>query len=157
MIDHTPKASPSPDRLPASPTWRRKLIWTLWLITWLGLLGGLVQRQWYEVVVYCSGAHALLFIGLERFHPLAFPVQVRLAYVVWVAIGTYVPHMQIFMYITTVGLATNLFWGYCPLARMLSLLPWNRQEPFSLDLLRRVVLTPPVKGRFRPMASPSNH
>ncbi len=156
MIHHTPDASPSPSSPRPTSTGRRKLVWTLWLITWLGLLAGLVQRQWYEAVVYFSAVHALLFIYLERFHWLAFPVQVRLAYAVWVAIGTYVPHMQILMYITTIGLATNLFWGYCPLARMLYLLPWNRREPFSFDLVRRVALTPPVNGRFTPTGTQAN-
>lgn len=36
--------------------------------------------------------------------------------------------------------------SYCPLARFLSLMPWNRQEPFTLTLLRRTVFTAPVKG-----------
>lgn len=129
---------------------RRMLVWVLWLITWLGLLAGLFSQQWYEAVVWFSAIHALLFIYLERFNFVAFPVQVRLAYLVWVAIGTYIPYMHVLMWITTLGLAANLFVGYCPLARSLSLLPINRQEPLSFDLVRRVFLSPPVKGRFVP-------
>ena len=129
---------------------RRSLVWVLWLITWFGLLAGLMSRQWYEAVVWFSAIHALLFIYLEHFNLIAFPVQLRLAYLVWVAIGTYIPNLDALMWITTLGLAANLFVGYCPLARMLSLLPINRQEPFSLDLVRRVFLSPPVKGRFIP-------
>jgi hypothetical protein len=36
--------------------------------------------------------------------------------------------------------------GYCTLARCLSLLPWNRSEPLSFALLRRTFLSRPVKG-----------
>ncbi|MBE9001389.1 DMT family transporter [Nostoc sp. LEGE 12447] len=129
---------------------RQRLVWSLWLMTWLGLLAGLISRQWYEGVVWFSAVHALLFIYLERFNLTAFPVQVRLAYVAWVAIGTYIPYMHWLMWITTVALATNLFMSYCPLARLLSLLPLNRSEPLSFNLVSRVFLSPPMKGRFIP-------
>ncbi len=129
---------------------KRRLVWSLWLITWLGLLAGLVSQSWYEAVVWFSVVHAVCFIYLERFNLIAFPVQVRLAYVVWVAIGTYVPSMKWLMWITTIGLAANLFVGYCPLARLLSLLPINRSEPLSFDLVKRVFLSPPMHGQFIP-------
>ena len=129
---------------------RRTVVWTLWFVTWIGLLAGLVDRKAYEFVVLFSVAHAFLFLVLHSFRVAAFPVQVRIAYVLWVLIGTYIPYMVFFMYITTVGLVGNLFFKYCPLARMLYLLPWNREETFSFNLLTRAFLTPPVEGRFRP-------
>jgi hypothetical protein len=67
------------------------------LITWLGLVAGLSSPQWYKPVVGFSAVHALLFLYLEKFNLAAFPVQVRLAYVVWVAIGTYAPWMGTLM------------------------------------------------------------
>ena len=33
-------------------------------------------------------------------------------------------------------------------ARILSLMPWNRQEPFTLELLKRTVFSPPVRGNI---------
>ncbi|HKJ64286.1 MAG TPA: hypothetical protein VJ969_02720 [Desulfopila sp.] len=129
---------------------RKRLTWWLWLVTWLALLAGLWDRDFFVVVVIFSACHSLLIMALLRFNLAAFPVQVRIAYFFWVAIGTFVPYMTILMYITIIGLATNLFLSYCPLARMLYLLPWNRQEPFSFDLIRRVMLTPPVPGKFTP-------
>lgn len=133
---------------------RKKIIWSLWFITFAGLVLGFFYRQFYEYVVYFSAAHALLFLIFFRFQIKAFPVQLRITYLIWVVVGTYVPHMVILMYITTIGLASNLFIGYCPLARMMYLLPWNREESFSFGLLKRVILTPPVPGRFKP-ASPA--
>jgi len=131
-------------------TSRRRLIWSLWFITWAGLLAGLIDRRWYHAVVLFSVLHALLFLGLTRFRIAAFPNQVRIAYVLWVAVGTYLPGGVVLMWITTIGLATNLFWGYCPLARMLYLLPWNRDVALNWSLVARVFMTPPVQGRFVP-------
>ncbi len=131
---------------------RKLLIWGLWFITWLGLVGGLFDRLYYEYVVIFSALHAVLFLLINGFSVKPFTVQVRIAYFVWVAAGTYVPHLTVLMYITLVGLATNLFLGYCPLARMMSLMPWNRNEKFSFGLLGRVFLSPPMPGRFEPRA-----
>ncbi len=129
---------------------RKRLIWWFWLLTWLFLLGGLFTRSFYHGVVLLSAIHVLLFLCLFRFRVDPFPVQVRLAYLLWVAIGTYVPGMIVLMYITTVGLAANLFLNYCPLARLMLLMPWNRAEPLSPDYFKRVFLSPPSQGRFIP-------
>jgi hypothetical protein len=127
----------------------------LWFITWLGLVAGLFDRQYYEYVVILSAFQVVLFLIMNGFSVKPFTVQVRIVYFIWVAVGTYVPHMTFLMYITLVGLAANLFLGYCPLARMVSLLPWNRDEKFSLDLVSRVILSAPTSGKFEPPAASS--
>ena len=139
------------DRTPARV--RKLLIWVLWFITWVGLVGGLFDRLYYEYVVIFSALHAVLFLFINSFDIKPFTVQVRIAYFIWVAAGTYVPYLTFLMVITLVGLATNLFLGYCPLARMMSLLPWNRNEKFSLGLVGRVFLSPPMPGKFEPPAA----
>jgi hypothetical protein len=144
----TSQSGPTWERIP--PRQKKLLIWVLWFITWLGLVLGVFEPVYFEFVVTFSALHALLFLTLFQFKARPFPVQVRLAYFIWVAVGTYVPYMLFLMYITLVGLATNLFLGYCPLARMMNLLPWNRQEKLSLDLFRRVYFSSPVSGRFKP-------
>lgn len=128
---------------------RRWVIKGLWFITWVLLLAGLHDRVFYEYVVIFSLLHAVMFLILFGLRLNAFPVQVRIAYFLWVAVGTYVPYMVILLYITMIGLATNLFLGYCPLARMMYLMPWNREEPFSLELLKRVFISAPVSGQFK--------
>ena len=129
---------------------RKRLIWWLWLITWFLLLGGLFNQSYYHWVVILSALHSLLFLWLFRFHIDPFPVQVRLTYLLWTFLGTYVPGMTFLMYITTVGLPANLFLNYCPLARLMLLMPWNRTESLSLTFLKRVFLSPPSLGRFVP-------
>lgn len=129
---------------------RKRLIWWIWLFTWLFLLCGLFERSFYQGVILLSATHVLLFLWLFRFQVEPFPVQVRLAYLFWVSIGTYVPGMIFLMHITTIGLAANLFLNYCPLARLMLLMPWNRTEPLSPDYLKQVFLSPPSQGRFIP-------
>ena len=147
--DKEPSENCSPwERMP--PSNRKKLVWGFWFITWLGLMVGFFYRDFYDYVVVLSTIHLLIFFFLFQYKLKPFPVQLRAAYLVWVLVGTYVPHMVILMYISTIGLASNLFLNYCPLARMMYLLPWNREEPLSFNLLMRVVLTPPVPGRFKP-------
>lgn len=122
---------------------RKALAWNLWLVTWIILLIGYYDRSAWDMVVTFSAAHALLFFILFQCSVEPFPVQVRLAYLAWVAAGTYVEGMEILMWITTVGEAFNLFAGYCPLARMLSLLPWNREEALSWNLVKKAILSRP--------------
>jgi len=131
---------------------RKSLIRGLWFVTWLGLVGGLFDRVYFEYVVVFSALHAVLFLALNGFKIKPFPVQVRIAYFAWVAAGTYIPNMLFLMYITLVGLAANIFLGYCPLARMMYLMPWNRDESFSISLMGRVFLSPPMHGQFKPSA-----
>jgi len=124
----------------------KMLIWGLWFVTWLGMVGGLFDRSYFELVVFFSALHAVLFLLLNGSSVRPFPVQVRIAFFILVAAGTYVPGLVALVYATFIGLGTNLFLGYCPLARMMRLMPWNREEEPSLDLLRRVFLSPPVSG-----------
>ncbi len=149
MIRNQARAATAWERMPDRT--RRAVIWSLWFVTWIGLLAGFVDRRFYEFVVVFSAAHLLAVLALNSFRVAPFPVQVRIGYLLWVAIGTYVPYMTFFMYITTLGLMGNLFVRYCPLARMVYLLPWNREEKFSIDLVVRTFLSPPVDGRFRPV------
>lgn len=136
------------DRIPADS--RKALVWGLWFVTWLGLIAGVYDRVFFEYVAIFSLFHAILFLALFRLRVEPFPVQVRIAYFIWVAVGAYLPGMVFLMYITLVGLATNLFAGYCPLARLMYLMPWNRDEELSANLIGRVLLSPPTSGRFRP-------
>ncbi|MCI0410794.1 MAG: hypothetical protein L0191_19905 [Acidobacteria bacterium] len=130
---------------------RRSTTWVLWLLTWIGLLAGLRDPAFYRVVVASTTAHLILVLALNRFRFSASPVQARISYLLWVTVGTYVPHMTVLLYIATLGLIGNLFFDYCALARLMYLLPWNREEKLSFDLVARVFPTPPAKGRFRPL------
>jgi len=139
-----------------SPQFRKRLVWWLWFVTWVALLCGLINRGYYDFVVLFSTLHAILFLILFRFQLRPFPIQVRIVYLLWVIVGSYIPYMLFLMHITTIGLAGNLFFKYCPLARLLHLCPWNRNEPLSLNFIGRVFLTPPTNGKFAPQQPAKN-
>lgn len=75
----------------------------------------------------------------------AFPVQVRLAYLVLLAAGLW-PPLAFIHWVQLAGTVALLAAGYCPLARLMALLPWNRREPLSAALVARAFLTPPGEG-----------
>lgn len=131
-----------------SDTFRKRMIYALWVPTWLILFAGLFDHRLWEVAIGFTALHALGFLALLRFRPLAFPAQLRIVYIGWLVLGTYVPALESMMYITTVGLGANLIWGYCPLARMMYLLPWNRAQPLSARVFVQAFLQPPRPGRF---------
>ena len=41
-----------------------------------------------------------------------------------------------------------VLFGYCLLARVLSLFPWNRTEPFSMQLVLSTFFSAPVPGNI---------
>jgi hypothetical protein len=73
----------------------------------------------------------------------AFPVQLRLAYTILLSICL-LPGMHWLFWLPTLGTWALVIFGYCLLARVLSLLPWNRQEPLSVDLLHRTFFSRPT-------------
>ncbi len=120
-------------------------------------------RRWYWLATamllagYVAGLHAAIFAAIAlaavqlvhfaaRGRELAaFPVQVRAAYLVLLVAGLY-PPLGFIHWVQLVGTWLMVLVGYCPLARALSLLPWNRRRPLSADLVRRTFLSPPVRG-----------
>jgi hypothetical protein len=44
------------------------------------------------------------------------------------------------------GTWVRLVFDYCPLARIMSLMPWNLREPLSVRLVKRTFLARPVTG-----------
>jgi hypothetical protein len=50
------------------------------------------------------------------------------------------------MFLGTTGM---VLFGYCFLARTLSLLPWNRSVPLSMAMLQRTYFAPPCAGNVQ--------
>jgi len=88
-----------------------------------------------------QGAHVLA--SRRSLRPL--DVQVRLGYLALLLLGTWGPLWPIHV-VQFVGVNALLVADYCPLARLLVLLPWNRREPLSWPLARWLLLSPPVPG-----------
>jgi len=95
----------------------------------------------FLAAVLLSIAQSVLFFARERTFK-AFPVELRLAYTLLLTICL-LPPMRWLYWLPAVGTSALVIFGYCLLARMLSLLPWNRAEPITVDLLRRTFLSRP--------------
>lgn len=77
----------------------------------------------------------------------AFPVQVRISYLL-LLVTAQLPYMFWIYWVQIAGTSAMVLVGYCPLARILSLMPWNRTESFSLKLLFRTFFSRPVEGNI---------
>ena len=124
----------------------KHLTWWIWLITVAAMAAGLVgYTAGFIVATALTLAHALLFwrkAGEFR----AISVQIRLAYALLLAIS-YIPELRWLYWLFSIGAAAMLLVGYCAMGRTLSLLPWNRSEALTLDLLRRTFFRAPVVAR----------
>jgi hypothetical protein len=115
--------------------------WWWWLVTACLLLIGLMgMPEAFLAALLLSIAQSVLFFARERALG-AFPVQLRLAYTLLLIICFFLPIRWLF-WLPAVGTFALVIFGYCLMARMLSLLPWNRTEPITADLLRRTFPRP---------------
>jgi hypothetical protein len=116
--------------------------WWVWLVTACLLLVGLMgMPEAFFAALLLSIAQSVLFLAQERAFK-AFPVQLRLAYTLLLIICLF-PPMRWIYWVSAVGTFALVIFGYCLMARMLSLLPWNRAEPITVDLLHRTFLSRP--------------
>lgn len=123
----------------------KRISWCYWLLTVLLLSGGLLGwRNGFVLAVGLTVVQLVHFVARER-RLLAFPVQVRLSYLLLLCAA--LPESMRWLYwLPATGTWAQVLFGYCPLARMLSLLPWNRRQPMSLALVKHTFLAAPVRG-----------
>lgn len=123
----------------------RHISWWYWLATVPLLIAGLSGRN--EAFYYAMALTVVqwIYFALRDRSLVSFPVQVRMGYLGLLLLGQWDPFHFIY-YIQLIGTSAMVLFGYCPLARMLSLMPWNRQEPFCFSLVKRTILAPPTRG-----------
>ena len=118
------------------------LPWWVWFVTAtllaVGLSGYTVA---YWVAIALTFAQLLVFWVREG-SVRAFSVQLRMAFAMILCVCL-LPFMHWLFWLPTVGTFAMLIFGYCLLARMLYLLPWNRSEPMTFNMLRRTFLSRP--------------
>jgi hypothetical protein len=119
--------------------------WWYWLATDIALASALLGGPLgFAPVVGITLVQAAHYFGRER-RLRAFPVQVRLGYLGLLLLGQWTPLYFIY-WIQLAGTTAMVCFDYCPLARFLSLMPWNRREPLTPSLVWRTFLSPPVRG-----------
>ena len=123
------------------------LIWSYWFLTATFLAISLfINAKAIYVAMAINFIHAAHFY-IKSPSITSFSMQVRIGFLGLLAIGM-MPSFQWIHWIQLIGGSIMLTTGYCPLARMLSLLPWNRNQPISFRLLKIVIFTPPISGNF---------
>jgi protein-S-isoprenylcysteine O-methyltransferase Ste14 len=119
--------------------------WWQWAVTVPMLVAHLIGQPWAlpAALVLCSAMTAYYLIRLHSVRPM--PVQIRLAYMAWLLVGL-LPGMVWMHYVALIGTTAMVLFGYCPLARTLTLLPLNRTEEFSMNLVGRTILAKSTGG-----------
>ena len=119
--------------------------WWYWLVTDGLLISGLAGGPGgFGPVIGLTCAQLVHYL-LREGAPGAFPVQVRAGYLLLLIAGQW-PPLAFIYWIQLVGTSAMVTVGYCPLARILSLLPWNRTAPLTLSLVRRTFFSWPTRG-----------
>jgi hypothetical protein len=130
--------------------------WWHWVVTIPLLaahvaLGPARSRPAFEGAALLCSAMAVYAYSRTR-DVRAGAVQVRLAFLAILMLGL-APAAQWFHWVQLAGMTSMVTVGYCPLARMLALMPWNLEEPLTALLVRRTFLTRPLSGGIlRPSA-----
>ncbi|HWI59928.1 MAG TPA: hypothetical protein VNZ22_22045 [Bacillota bacterium] len=116
--------------------------WWLWFLIVCCLLAGLLANPVYFLVaIGIATLQAVGFVARER-SLSSFPAQLRLAYLMLLTV-LYIPPLRPLYWIPAIGTFALCFFGYCLLARCLSLLPWNRTSPLTLQEVVRTFTVPP--------------
>src|SRR5262245_9327642 len=108
--------------------------WWIWLITAVLLSLGLAGFEPAFIIALALSAAQLLGFFWKHRSWRAIPVQIRLTYVALLAVAWMLPVPWLF-WSPALGTFALVLFGYCLLARLLSLMPWNRTKPISLDLI----------------------
>lgn len=121
------------------------LSWRYWLLTAALLTAGVAGYPTAFVIAIGLTLVQLAHFALRARCLTAFPVQVRFWYLLLLLVALPAP-LQSLYWAPMIGTWAQILFGYCTMARCVSLLPWNRQEPWSADLLWRTFLSRPVRG-----------
>ncbi|MDA2921451.1 hypothetical protein MYX76_18500, partial [Desulfobacterota bacterium AH_259_B03_O07] len=114
----------------------RRISWWYWLASSVLLTIGLFV--WFPAfyILIALSAVQVFHYSIRDNSITSFPVQVRIAYLIWMVVALWEP-LRFLYWIPFVGTWAMVLTGYCFLARCMSLLPWNRNEQISLSLLKR--------------------
>ena len=126
--------------------------WWYWLATVCLLTAGIAGWPYgfYSAIaltVFQLIHYLLIYFLLNKDGRSSFPVQVRAGYLLLLLIA--LPDALNWIYwIPVIGTWAQVVFGYCTMARFVSLFPWNRIEPFSFNLLAKTFFSRPVRGNI---------
>jgi len=126
----------------------RDVGWWYWLVTAGLLTFGVSGNQiGFALAIGLTIIQLIHFVFRER-NITAFPIQVRFWYLMLLLMAWLEP-LQWIYWVPAIGTWAQIVFGYCTMARCVSLLPWNRSEQLSIDLLTKTFLSRPVRGSIK--------
>jgi hypothetical protein len=122
--------------------------WWYWLVTASLLTYGIFSNPLGFALAIGLTIFQLFHFILREGNIKAFPVQVRFWYLMLLFVA-YPQPMQIIYWIPMIGTWAQIIFGYCAMARLVSLFPWNRNESFSMALVMKTFFSRPVRGNIK--------
>ena len=122
--------------------------WWYWLVTAGLLTFGMSGNPTGFLLAMALTIIQLVHLVFRERSITAFPVQVRFWYLMLLLIAWQEP-LQWIYWIPTIGTWAQIIFGYCAMARCVSLLSWNRSGELSVDLLKKTFFSRPVRGSIK--------
>jgi hypothetical protein len=119
--------------------------WWYWLATTSLLTIGILLDPIGFTLAIGLTLFQLIHFALREQSISAFPVQVRFSYLLLLMLALPEP-LQWLFWIPCIGTWVQIIFGYCTMARIVSLYPWNRSNAFTLQLLKETFFSRPVRG-----------
>lgn len=130
----------------------RGIGWWYWLVTAILLSYGVMANALGFILAMGLTLLQLVHFSIREKSIRAFPVQVRFWYLM-LLLFSFPEAMRWLYWLPCIGTWAQIIFGYCGMARMVSLLPWNRSEPLTPNLLVKTFLSRPVRGSVQQGAS----
>lgn len=122
--------------------------WWYWLVTAILLTVGIAGYAEGFILAIGLTIFQLLHFVIREGSVSSFPVQVRFWYLMLLLVSWPEP-MQLLYWVPTIGTWAQIIFGYCAMARLVSLFPWNRSEKFSPALIQQKFFSRPVRGSIK--------
>jgi hypothetical protein len=123
----------------------KDISWWYWVVTAGLLTAGVSGYETGFMLAMGLTVFQLAHFFLHERSITAFPIQVRFWYLILLVVAFPEP-LRLIYWIPTIGTWAQVIFGYCTMARCVSLFPWNRNERFSLNLLKRTFFSAPARG-----------
>ena len=107
----------------------KRLDWWFWCFSLISISAGLAGwPDGYTLLIGISILQSIYFA--LRTGPVSFPTQVRVVYTAFTVLALYDP-TTILYYALLLGTAMVTLFNRCIIARVLILMPWNKDEKLS--------------------------
>jgi hypothetical protein len=118
--------------------WANQAQWALTAFLLAASLGGVAGAL--ETALGLCAVSAVYYMAKRGVR--AYRVQIRLGFMAVAALALF-PGLEKILWLPLLGTTSQVLLGYCPMARFLDLMPWNRRHSLTWRFLVGVVTRPP--------------